>query len=307
MEFEPGSLVDSLPDLIWILDSEFRAEFVNRRWSEYTGQHLDVARAHGWQTVIHPGDAAELMQTWTAITRSGAPGETEARMRRFDGEYRWFAFRFTTLSGGAGEMARWCAVATYADEKGYETTRTGPADRRIQRFADSLPTQVVFMTPSLELEFVNREALAYYGKSLDELQQWANSGAIHPDDLPDVHERLTRLQTQGGNYCSHTRMLRADGVYRWVRAQMVPTRDAHGNLVRYCSIQTDIDDLKRAETLLAGEVRVLEMVARGGSLSDILDALSRLVENLCPSCFCSVLLVAPNQEQFGSPRGLVGA
>ena len=43
-------------------------------------------------------------------------------------------------------------------------------------------------------------------------------------------------------------------------------------------MKTDIDDRKRAEALLAGEKRLLEMVAGGRSMSEILEALCRLVE-----------------------------
>ena len=59
-------------------------------------------------------------------------------------------------------------------------------------------------------------------------------------------------------------------------------------------METDIDDRKRAEALLAGEKRLLEMVARGHSMSVILEALCRLVENTASGCYCSVVLVDPS-------------
>ena len=54
--------------------------------------------------------------------------------------------------------------------------------------------------------------------------------------------------------------------YRWTQAVCVPMRDAHGNIVCYVTCQVDIDDLKRAEALLAAEVKLLAMVARGEAL-----------------------------------------
>ena len=66
----------------------------------------------------------------------------------------------------------------------------------------------------------------------------------------------------------------------------------------YVTFQIDVDDLKRAEDLLAAEVKVLERVARGEPLSQVLDALSRHVEELCSGCFCSILVVAPDNEHF---------
>ena len=78
----------------------------------------------------------------------------------------------------------------------------------------------------------------------------------------------------------------------------VPVRDAQGNVVRYVTFQIDVDDLKRAEDLLAVEVRLLERVARGEPLGQVLDALSRHLEELCNGCFCSILVVAPDHKHF---------
>ncbi len=78
-------------------------------------------------------------------------------------------------------------------------------------------------------------------------------------------------------------------------------------------MERDIDERIRAETLLAGEKRLLEMVARGRPLTDVLEALCRFVENTTPDCCCSVLLVDPSGAhlQFGAapslPPGLIEA
>ena len=75
-------------------------------------------------------------------------------------------------------------------------------------------------------------------------------------------------------------------------------RDAQGNVVRYVTFQIDVDDLKRAEDLLAAEVRVLERVARGEPLGRVLDALSHHVEELCSGCSCHILIVSPDNKYF---------
>ena len=68
-------------------------------------------------------------------------------------------------------------------------------------------------------------------------------------------------------------------------------RDSGGRVVLWYSLATDIDEQKRAEALLAGEKRVLEMVAGSHSMPEILDALCQLVENTTTGCYCSVALV----------------
>ncbi len=66
-------------------------------------------------------------------------------------------------------------MAVDADERG-----PGDPDRRLRRFADGMPTQVIFLTPNGELEYVNRDVTAYYGASLEELKNWATRWIYPP-------------------------------------------------------------------------------------------------------------------------------
>jgi len=69
---------------------------------------------------------------------------------------------------------------------------------------------------------------------------------------------------------------------------------------------SDIDDRKRAETLLAGENRLLEMLATGCTLSEILDALCRLIEHIASGSLCGIVLVDPisNRLKHGAAPSL---
>ena len=103
-----------------------------------------------------------------------------------------------------------------------------------------------------------------------------------------------RAVDTGKPYEIEHRIRRADGVYRWFDVHGLPLKDRQGRVRRWCVMETDIDDRKRAEALLAGEKRFLEMVARGESMSEILEALCQLVEDTASGCYCSVVLVDPS-------------
>ena len=90
----------------------------------------------------------------------------------------------------------------------------------------------------------------------------------------------------------------ADGKYRWFLARILPLRDELGNIVKWYGTVTDIEDRKRAEILLAGEKRLLEMIARGDARALILDALCRLVEDLAGGSLSSILLLDPNTNSL---------
>ncbi len=283
-------IVNALPALVWTTHSDGRSDFVNRYWGEYTGLRPDESHGHGWQTAIHPDDRAPFLDCWYTVRQSGIPQDIDARMRRFDGEYRWFACRPSFMRGD-GSLGRWCWHGVYADE-------SPTLDGRMRRFFDILPWQAGFLNTSYVSEFSNKQALSDFSMTQSELEQWRTSGIVHVDDHERNDKASQALLTTGVMFDEQIRMLYPNGVYRWTRARAVPVRDAHGNVVRYVTFQIDVDDLKRAEDLLAAEVALLAKVARGEPLNQVLDALSRHVEELCDGCSCNVLLVASDHKNF---------
>src|SRR5207302_9938282 len=100
----------------------------------------------------------------------------------------------------------------------------------------------------------------------------ASADNIHPDDRPEVLAAW-REAAETGLPCEIECRGRTDGVYRWFHMNGFPLRDTEGRIVLWYLLHIDIDDRKRAEVLLAGEKRLLEMVASGHSMSGILEAL----------------------------------
>jgi PAS domain S-box-containing protein len=85
-------------------------EFVNRRWLDFTGFSSDQALGWGCLVAFHPDDCGPLAEKWRALVASGQPGEIEARMRRHDGEYRWFLLRAEPVRDEHGRIIRWYGV-----------------------------------------------------------------------------------------------------------------------------------------------------------------------------------------------------
>jgi PAS domain S-box-containing protein len=172
----------------------------------------------------------------------------------------------------------------------------GPVQNELtfREMVNGISALFAVMTPDGAVEDVNHAVLDYFGKSLEELKQWASTDAVHPDDLPGVIAVWSRSLESGEPYDLELRQRGADSVYRWFRVQGLPVRDAEGGILRWCVLQTDIDERKRAEGLLAGENLVLKMTAKGSSLESILEAVCRIVEQTASGCRCSVLLFDPS-------------
>src|SRR6266481_8625346 len=90
-------IIDTIPVLASCNLPDGSNEFHNQRWYDYTGLSQQEARSWGWTVAFHPEDLDALMESWRAIVSSEEAGEIEARLHRYDGEYRWFLIRAEPL------------------------------------------------------------------------------------------------------------------------------------------------------------------------------------------------------------------
>lgn len=288
MESELGRTVDALPGLVWTAFSDGRIEFVNQRWCEYTGLSVEQAVGEGWQTAFHPDDLRALLDTWQTVIAYGEQGEAEARMRRFDGTYRWFICRAGPIADVAGNIVKWCGINSEIEDRKQAEAALHVQEQRFELIVDSLPTRVILFAPDGDVLHANRHTLDYSGVTLEELKAWKTNGLTHPDDREAVIARFNASISTGEAYDAESRHRLADGVYRWFRVQGFPLRDNEGRIALWYFLQTDIDDRKRAEALLEAENRLLEMVAMGLPLRTVLDDLCRLVEEISSDCLCRI-------------------
>ncbi len=163
---------------------------------------------------------------------------------------------------------------------------------------NSIPVPVAVTSPSGEVEALNQSTLEYFGKTFEELKGWKSSDVVHPDDLQRTVAAQLEAHQAGTSYNIESRHRRADGTYRWFNVLGLPLRDAQGHIRHWFHLQIDIDDRKRAEAQLAGEKRLLEMVASGGPLKDVLFALCRFVEDTAAGCKCGIYLIDWSGPKF---------
>jgi PAS domain S-box-containing protein len=124
------AIIDTIPTLAWSTEPDGSAEFLNLRWRNYTGLSTEEAQGWGWQVAIHPEDVGWLSDQWRSTMASGKPCELEARLRRYDGQYRWFIFRADPLVDDQGKILKWYGTNTDIDDRkrAEEALRQAQAD-----------------------------------------------------------------------------------------------------------------------------------------------------------------------------------
>jgi PAS domain S-box-containing protein len=116
-EIELRAIIDALPAHAWCAGADGYNIFCNQQWLDYTGFSQEMARGWSWRDVIHPDDVASFVKNWSEVTLTGAPFDAESRIRRFDGEYRWFLVRAVPLRHESGRIIKWFGTNTQIDER----------------------------------------------------------------------------------------------------------------------------------------------------------------------------------------------
>jgi formate hydrogenlyase transcriptional activator len=269
------TIIDTMPDLAWSARSDGSADFFNQRWLDYTGLSAEKALNWGWEIAIYPDDLARMLETFQEAVNSGKPFEVEGRLRRSDSEFRWFLFRGNPLLDESGRVVKWYGTNTDLEDRKRAEQILRSNEQSLRLIVDSIPGFVSTANAAGEVELVNRQVLEYFGKTIEELKNWAASDNIHPDDLPRVIDAYRHGIETGQPLDVENRSRRADGVYRWFHVRGRPQRDAEGRIVRWYNLATDIDDRKRAE---AGLEKAFDEIAKSETeLRTIIDAIPQLI------------------------------
>lgn len=109
--------IDTIPALAWSALPDGTADFLNQHYLDYVGQTSDQVWNWRMSEVVHPDDFPKLREAWVRFRSDGVGGEAEARIRRHDGEFRWFLFRVAPLRDQSGDIVKWYGVNTDIEDR----------------------------------------------------------------------------------------------------------------------------------------------------------------------------------------------
>jgi PAS domain S-box-containing protein len=110
-------IIGTIPGLVWAADADGAVTFINQHFLDYTGLTVEKALGNGWIAAVHTEDAQNLILAWQSMRDAGKGGDIEARLRRADGQYRWFLFRTNPLYDDAGTLTQWFGVNTDIEDR----------------------------------------------------------------------------------------------------------------------------------------------------------------------------------------------
>jgi PAS domain S-box-containing protein len=146
-------IVEAIPELILVLAPDGSYLYANERLLEYTGYtHEDVIAGDFRERVFHPDDVERLQDERRQALVRGVPFEMEQRVRRNDGQYRWFLTRLNPLRNEQGEVIRWYATGTDIDDRKQAEERVQKENLALREEIDktSMFEEIVGASPALQ-------------------------------------------------------------------------------------------------------------------------------------------------------------
>ena len=255
-----------MPAIAWSASADGSAEFFNQNYLNYVGLPLEQVLGWGWTSVVHPDDLTGLAETWQTLLASGKAGDAEARLRRHDGDYRWFLFRTSPLHDENGDIVKWYGVNTDIEDRkraeeelrrseamlaeGQRISSTGTFSWRVDtnefKFSDEMCRIFEFdpnATVTIEQIF----------------------SRIHPEDLPAHSERIKLVRAGGTTREGEVRLRMPDDRIKYLRSvgQMIHHQ---GGRPEYLGAVQDVTQRRLAESALDKVRSELAHVTRAMSL-----------------------------------------
>jgi PAS domain S-box-containing protein len=255
----PDGVVDDIPE-----------------WRKYTGQSIEEVKGWGWLNAMHPDDRKRTTEVWNKAVATKSLYETEYRIRRKDGVYRYFLARGIPSLREDGTIREWVGVCIDITERKEmeenlqklnqelekrveeRTAELAASEHRFRDLAESLPQLVWTCLADGPCDYLGRQWVEYTGIPEAEQLNYGWLQQLHPDDRQPTISAWQEAVGKGKFFDVEFRIRRHDGVYRWFKTRAIPLHNTAGKVVKWFGSNTDIEDLKQMQQELKNRMAELE-------------------------------------------------
>jgi PAS domain S-box-containing protein len=245
-ERELREVIDTIPAMVWIGLPDGSNVSVSRRWTEYAGLS---PTGLGWHAAVHPDDLERHFEAFRKCSAAGVPFEDEVRLRRADGEFRWFVVAAEPFRDEQGRVLKWYGIGTDIEDRKRAEEELRAAEHEARELLDRVPAMISLRTVA-GIAYTNQRIHNYIGVGQEELRGQGWLKYIHAEDqeraLANQANSTEQIETMDHLY----RLRGADGAYRWFRTIAEPYPSVEGKSYYWYGVATDIDEFYRSRELL---------------------------------------------------------
>jgi len=266
-------IIESMPGFAWSADVAGQFTYVSPNTLAFLGNARDDLNTSGgedefgWRRFVHPDDYDRVAARWRHCLETGDHYDTEHRLRRADGVYRWFRNSGRPSRDGEGRITQWYGTTIDIEDQKQAEAALRDRERELSQLVDMVPSHLWRLTPEGRPIFFNRRMVEFLGMDVTDIDRPGMSRlealvdtVVHPDDARAMKDALGRSLATGAHFAMRYRLRRADGVYHWMSSRAEPLRDHAGRIVQWYGLCHDIDDQMRAEEGLRDSERMLRQL-----------------------------------------------
>jgi PAS domain S-box-containing protein len=300
---EQANLLNLTHDAIFVRDMNGTVKYWNRGAEELYGWPAEQAVGRVILELLKTIFQAPLEQIEEEVISAGR-WEGELVQTKKDGSQVVVASRWSLQRDESSAPVAILVINNDITKRKRAEEVARRSEKELRDVVNAVPAFVWSTLPDGAVDFVNERWLEFTGLSPQDALGWNWEAAVHPDDRSRAVAEWRAALKNGRSTEGEMRVRRADGEFRWWFFRNVPLHDETGNIAKWYGTGIDIEERKRAESLLAAEKRILEMVAKGDSLTEILDSLCRLVEEPAKGVLASILLLDGDRLRHGGAPSL---
>jgi len=238
------NLTETLPQLVWSATPDGTCDYFSSQWTEHTG--VPEAALLGWQWLetLHPDDREPTRRFWLNSVAGHHAYDIEYRVRRRDGEYRWFKTRGTPIRDTGGNIVKWFGTCT-------DITELRDSEGRFRGIFENAAVGIAQTHPSGRFLRLNEKFCSIVGYTREELLQKTFQDITHPDDVAiGVSALAALLRGESLSIEYEKRYIRKDGSSVWAELFISLQRDAAGEPAYAVAVIQDISERKRLDAEL---------------------------------------------------------
>lgn len=227
------ALTQAIPNQVWTAKPDGMLDWFNERVYQFSGHVHGELDGEKWATIVHPDDVAAAAEHWQEALQARQPYETEFRLRRADGRYRWHLARAVPIADEEGHTVRWIGTNTDIEEQRetrakLEVLNQTLEERVAERTADRdrmwrLSTDIMLVAGfDARITAVNPAWRKVFRWEEEELVGRSFIDLIHPDDKQATLAEVGKLADGTTTFSFENRYQTRDGSYRTVSWTAVP-------------------------------------------------------------------------------------
>ncbi|MDQ1387214.1 MAG: hypothetical protein QOF56_668 [Acidobacteriaceae bacterium] len=266
-------VIDTIPAHVWSARPDGSIDFINQRFLEFFGRSMEDILGWGWGSLVHPDDLTRLVGQWQAAVATGEPMESEARLRRMDGEYRWLLIRNVPLRDKLGNIVSWYGTAIDIEER----HRAEDALRQSEGFLAE--AQRLSKTGSFGWSVSTGEIrwseetfrIFQYDRAMKPTLELILE-RVHPDDALHVKHAIESASTYERDFQLQYRLVMPDSSVKYVHVVAHALNDESDRIV--LGAVMDVTERKRAEEALREAQANLARVSRVTTMGELTASLA---------------------------------